>query len=635
MPDNVLSISVQVDASQLSGVLQPATAVANDAFTSLAAAQIRVSTASKELNSTLNTLAKAGLAPTTEQTEEVAAAMFEAKTATDAFKTAQVEAYGATERMTGGVNNARIAFTGLTQDLGLRGSRALGSFIAQSETLGPILQSAFSGIAVLAFIEIASRIPEVIKKASESLAGWTKEAKEAYQVQLKLNETIGEHRKELELEKIANAEAGLKGTTKTAQEIADTNRKIELLGQYLIEQGKIAAEAERELEAVRVIPAHMAGRVLVQQQEVKVIEEGSEAWKERTEKLKEAQAKVEQYHNEILKLQQVETPRTNALFSEQQAAEAEKGAEEIQKLQERAAREHDRLEKQKEAATHKRIMAELNDEERLAKERIKEAETEAAMDREFNRNAEQEEKKLDANIAAAKKNLFETIVKAQEVYLRDQAKLQRQEEKQWEALEHGIEKSFDSMFRAVIAGHQSFTRAISAEFNKMIANILAGLARWLEQYVLNLAIGKALHRTTQADEVLVDAKAGAAAAFKSVMQALPFPLNVALAPPAAAAAFVGIEAFSAAGGMLVPADGALSMLHKNEMVLPASLSQGVQRMVSGGGGAGFGFGDEGPAMPPIHFHINATDASGVKAFFDEHSDKVIDIIHRARREFRI
>jgi hypothetical protein len=167
MPDNQLNIAVVVDASQLSGVLSPAAGVANDAFNSLAAAQIRVSTASKELNSQLNTLAKSGLVPTAEQTEEVAAAMFEAETATAAFKAAQEEAYGSTQKLTGGVNNARIAFTGLTQDLGIRGSRALGSFLAQSEMIGPILQKAFSGIAILAFVEIASRLPDIIKKASE------------------------------------------------------------------------------------------------------------------------------------------------------------------------------------------------------------------------------------------------------------------------------------------------------------------------------------------------------------------------------------------------------------------------------------------------------------------------------------
>jgi len=627
MADNQLRIEVLVDGSQLTSALPAATAVVDDAFTSLAAAQIRVSTASKELNSQLNTLAKSGLAPTAEQTEEVAAAMFEAKTATEAFAAAEVEAFGATERMTGGVNNARIAFTGLTQDLGIRGSRALGSFLAQSETIGPILSKAFSGIAILAFVEIASKIPDIIKKSSESLMGWNAAAKEAYQFQLKLNETIGDHRKELALDAIANAEAGLKGTAKTAQEIQDIGKKIALLKEYQREEGTTAAQAERELAAVTVIPAHLAGRVMIQRQEIKVIEEGSDAWKERTERIKTAQTKIEEYERSIKKLQQLETPRTNALFDEQQAAEAEKAAE-------KAAREHDRLEKQMEAATHRRIIAELNDEERLAKEKIKIAEFDAETTREFNRNIEQEEKKIDAQILADKKFVLEEIVKAQELYLRTQAKLQKQEEKQWEALGHGIEKAFDSVFRSVIVAHQSFAQAISQEFNKMISNILAGLARWLEQYVLNLAIGKALHRATQQDEVLVDAKAAAAAAYKSIMQAVPFPLNVVLAPAGAAAAFAGVEAFSAEGGMLVPSDNALSVLHKNEMVLPASLSAGVQKMVSGGGSSDFGGGGG-----DVHLHYNpqisAMDHRGMREALTEHADTLVTIFRQQQREFRL
>jgi hypothetical protein len=658
--DNELNIKILVDASQLQSGMSGAVAITDDAFNSLAAAQIRVSTASKELNSQLNTLAKSGLAPTTEQTEEVAAAMFEARTAADAFAAAETEVYGATERMTGGVNNARVAFTGLTQDLGLRGSRALGSFIAQSETLGPILQSAFSGIAVLAFVEIASKIPDVIKKASESLMGWNKEAKEAYQTQLKLNETIGEHRKELELDKIANTEAGLKGATKTAEEIANINKKIALLKSYQNEQGRIALQAERELEATKVIPAHMAGRVLVQQQEVRVIEDGSDAWNERKKRIQEATAKVEDYENQIQKLQQVETPRTNAMFNEQQADEAEKNAEKIQQLQERSARAHDRLEKQKEEATHKRIMAELNDEERIAKEQIKDAETEAAMDKEFNRNAEAEEKKLDANILAAKKNLFAQIVKEQEKYIKEVDRALKQEQKLWDDMFRQINRGFNSVIEGFLTGHatilQSFAklgsdivmtmiRALTKILVEHIAHSAAvraieasSIAQRLAQFAGGEASKKAIQSTSNVAQVTGDAGTGAAAAFASVIEALPFPANVAAAPGVAAAVLAQIESFatvaSAAGGMLVPADGTLSMLHKNEMVLPASLSAGVQRMVSGGGSGGDGFGGGGD----VHVHmgdITALDAKGVDAILRDRSDTLIAMIRQAQREFRI
>src|ERR1700720_4171157 len=53
-------------------------------------------------------------------------------------------------------NNARAAFMALNSELGLKGNRALGSFIAQSQTLGPALNAAFTGIAIFGFIQLAA-----------------------------------------------------------------------------------------------------------------------------------------------------------------------------------------------------------------------------------------------------------------------------------------------------------------------------------------------------------------------------------------------------------------------------------------------------------------------------------------------
>ena len=44
---------------------------------------------------------------------------------------------------------------------------------------------------------------------------------------------------------------------------------------------------------------------------------------------------------------------------------------------------------------------------------------------------------------------------------------------------------------------------------------------------------------------------------------------------------------SAAGGWVVPSDQ-LAMVHQNEMILPANISQGLQSMISANGGGGAG-----------------------------------------------
>jgi hypothetical protein len=190
MADSQLSVQVVVDASQIGGVMQPAATAAKDAFTDLAAAQIRVKTASYDLNSTLNTLAKSGLAPTAEMTEEVAAAMFEAEQASAAMKSAQEALHPELERVAAGANNARVAFMGLNKELGLGGNRALSTFISQSETLGPLLSKAFTGIAIAGFIQLAVLAGEKLSKLIADTLIFTAAQQALYAQELGANKAI-------------------------------------------------------------------------------------------------------------------------------------------------------------------------------------------------------------------------------------------------------------------------------------------------------------------------------------------------------------------------------------------------------------------------------------------------------------
>ena len=70
----------------------------------------------------------------------------------------------------------------------------------------------------------------------------------------------------------------------------------------------------------------------------------------------------------------------------------------------------------------------------------------------------------------------------------------------------------------------------------------------------------ALHKSIADAQNLDDAKAAARGAFKWVMETIPFPLDLVLAPAAAAAAFAGVMAFEQGG--IVPGGG-LAMLHPN------------------------------------------------------------------------
>ena len=101
------------------------------------------------------------------------------------------------------------------------------------------------------------------------------------------------------------------------------------------------------------------------------------------------------------------------------------------------------------------------------------------------------------------------------------------------------------------------------------------------------AAGKAVQAAADGGSIM-DAAATAAANTYSSVSAIPY-VGWILAPPAAAAAFAAVVGFkgamgSAAGGAVVPADNMLFNLHKDEWVLPAGISSGLQNMISGAGG---------------------------------------------------
>jgi hypothetical protein len=82
---------------------------------------------------------------------------------------------------------------------------------------------------------------------------------------------------------------------------------------------------------------------------------------------------------------------------------------------------------------------------------------------------------------------------------------------------------------------------------------------------------------------------------------------------------------SAAGGWMVPS-ASLAMLHANEMVLPANISQGLQSMIAGGGGGG-----GASAGANVMFNVSAMDSQSVAKFFQSNGSVLVAAINRAMR----
>ena len=85
---------------------------------------------------------------------------------------------------------------------------------------------------------------------------------------------------------------------------------------------------------------------------------------------------------------------------------------------------------------------------------------------------------------------------------------------------------------------------------------------------------------------------------------------------------------SAAGGMVLGGGGSFAILHPREMVLPAHLSEGIQRAI-GGGSFGGGGGDGGTSVV-VNFTANGVLGSDLR----QHADTIANIVAQKVRDSR-
>jgi len=185
-----------------------------------------------------------------------------------------------------------------------------------------------------------------------------------------------------------------------------------------------------------------------------------------------------------------------------------------------------------------------------------------------------------------------------------------------------LDRSLDKTFMGLIQGTQSVRQGVSQLAQSLVAEEISMNERRLSSWVATEAAktlasltgnsarqaadtasattGKAAQAESASTSIFTSAKQAAAGAYAAVA---PIPLvGPFLAPVAAATAFGAVMAFnvsSAEGGWdRVPADGMMTELHKDEMVLPAGLAGALRDRI--GGPADNTYGDV-----HNHFHIGA------------------------------
>ena len=213
----------------------------------------------------------------------------------------------------------------------------------------------------------------------------------------------------------------------------------------------------------------------------------------------------------------------------------------------------------------------------------------------------------------------------------------------WQSPMQPIQRAFDTSITGMILGTTTLQRAVAniaqsilAEFVnlgvKMVTNWIAselamstateaGAAARTAANGEGMAAGLAIKAANAIKSIATDS----AQAFSGIFAFLAPIMGPAAAGPAAAgeatvmAAASGIA--SAAGGWMVPSDQ-LAMVHQNEMILPANISQGLQNMISANGGAGAG---------AVVVNVSAIDSQDVKRFFQSNGSLLVNAVNKAMR----
>ena len=217
------------------------------------------------------------------------------------------------------------------------------------------------------------------------------------------------------------------------------------------------------------------------------------------------------------------------------------------------------------------------------------------------------------------------LIEQQEIayqnYLSDKDKLDAQavqnSEAQWQSMVQPVQRALDTSITGLVTGTTTAQKALSnvsrsivGEFvNSGVGSVLGGVG--------NLFGASALAGGSSGNQDFSGGVTGAAEGilggglFSSLFRGLGTLFSFEQG---------GIVP-SAQGGWMVPSTS-LAMLHTNEMVLPANISQGMQSMIANGGGS---------VAPNVTFAVSAMDSQSVTAFFKNNGATLVSAINNAMR----
>lgn len=258
---------------------------------------------------------------------------------------------------------------------------------------------------------------------------------------------------------------------------------------------------------------------------------------------------------------------------------------------------------------------------------------------------------------AAKQRVDDLIIEAARRRDDEAAALMRsalkEQEHELQSVAGSIEQAFNAQFRGLMSGTESWRAA----FSNVLKDLLVKFVEWTEAMVAHHLVAEAVK--TSATAAGASARAGAeeagaaasmgaqgAAMIRSILSSAaeafagvfgflsPLMGPLAAGPAAAAQATVAGMAGSVAsadiGMWRVPQD-MLTLVHHNELVMPAAEAGALRSLLGEGGPSGSQSGGAVHVHPTTNVHVSALDAGSVSQWMRSNSGAMLKEIDRAVR----
>lgn len=118
-------------------------------------------------------------------------------TITGALKNVATEAENTAGRTKEQIEKASGAVDKLGDLIGIKVPSDISKLLASSETIGPMLETAFTPLKIVAAVQFVIELADKIKTVAEKLGGWTKEARDNYAALVQQNNAIIEFNQHL------------------------------------------------------------------------------------------------------------------------------------------------------------------------------------------------------------------------------------------------------------------------------------------------------------------------------------------------------------------------------------------------------------------------------------------------------